>query len=51
MDHQQKLEKELSDITDKFNAKKRKFTESSEEFAEKLKEVGHVLVLCSWDSL
>ncbi|KAF6027092.1 hypothetical protein EB796_014597 [Bugula neritina] len=38
MDHQQKLEKELSDITDKFNAKKRKFTESSEEFAEKLKE-------------
>lgn len=39
MDHQQKLEKELTDITEKFTEKKRKFLESSEEFRKRLKEV------------
>lgn len=36
---QQGLEKELADVTEKFEEKKRKFLESSEEFRKKLKEV------------
>ena len=36
---QKKLEKELEDIDDKHETKKRKFLESSEEFHKKLKKV------------
>lgn len=37
---QQKLERELGDITKKFDEKKKKFLDSSDEFAKKLKVVG-----------
>ena len=36
---QKKLEKELEDIDEKHETKKRKFLESSEEFHKKLKKV------------
>ena len=43
---QKKLEKELEDIDEKHETKKRKFLESSEDFHKKLKKVGDYRECC-----
>lgn len=40
--HQSKLETELAQMEEKFEAKKRKLIESSELFQEELKKVSHI---------